>query len=120
MRLGRPEEYSRPEQISVDRPPGERTKRIKYERRSCARRQSARDANTKCRIAYARGRAEAVADNESILGDERVYERNASEKRLQENAGNLSKLETCAGAVTNKGRDIHKLTVDLGAHGGSG
>ena len=34
--------------------------------------------------------------------------------------GNLSKLETCAGAVTNKGRDIHKLTLDLRAHGGSG
>lgn len=30
------------------------------------------------------------------------------------------KLETCAGTVTNKGRDIHKLTLDLGAHGGSG
>ncbi|KAK1136267.1 hypothetical protein K0M31_000832 [Melipona bicolor] len=40
--------------------------------------------------------------------------------RKHGSVGNLSKLETCAGAVTNKGRDIHKLTLDLGAHGGSG
>ena len=40
--------------------------------------------------------------------------------RKHGSVGNLSKFETCAGAVTNKGRDIHKLTLDLGAHGDSG